>query len=281
MQLDIDATEGEIAIWGTIRPAIEIGKVPRGRGKVHVHRRSSPGAVKDLDDSFDIVRMHNGEEVEVVEGMAAGAYAVSQLTGVPVVPLACPHCSEVHIDELMFATNQHVKHLCNACGRNFRDKQPSISNPLGDAQARLGLAPAVGEKQVDRPLKLVSDDYSGIAMWPSNPAIISTMTRPEDRGVHVHAWSNDGELVIDETHSPVTLDGEELDEYALRLLAVQRELADGAPIVRLPCEECDHPILSPTTGWMQPSTTHTCDACGAENRTRRKTFLNPLARQAA
>ena len=93
----LDATEREIAGLGqAIRPAIEESAscFPTA-ARSTVHRRSSPGATKDLDDSFDIVRVHNGEVVELVEGMAARAYAVSQLTGMPVLPLACPHCSEV------------------------------------------------------------------------------------------------------------------------------------------------------------------------------------------
>jgi transcription elongation factor Elf1 len=281
MQLEVDAATAEIAVWGVIRPAIEIGKVEQSPGKVHVHRRPSPGADKDIDRSFDIVRVRNGDVIVTVEGMAAQAYAVSQLTGIPVVPLTCPRCGEVHIDELMFATNQHIKHLCNACGRNFRDKQPSVSNPLGATQERLGLLPAPGPRHINRPLTIDSSDYASVAMWPSNAAIISTMTRPEDQGVHVHAWSTDGRLVIDETHSPVTLDGQAIDERALRLLSVQRELARGAPILRMVCKECNHLMLSPATGWVQAVTRHVCDVCGTENRTPRKAFLNPLASEMA
>ena len=185
----------------------------------------------------------------------------------------------------MFATNPHIKHLCNSCGRNFRDRTPSISNPLGGAQQRLGLEPIADPVHVDRPLVLSSADYSGVAMWPSNRAIVSTMSHPEDEGVHVHAWDADGNLVIDDTYSPVTLDGEVISERALRLLAVQRELVrqevKPPPIVSLACAECGHSILSPIEGWVQASTHHSCDSCGAENRTRRKSFLNPLAEKAA
>jgi predicted RNA-binding Zn-ribbon protein involved in translation (DUF1610 family) len=285
MQTEIDAADGELAVWGAIGPALKIGKVPREPGKVHVHHRPVAGDQKDLDESFDIVTVRNGNATVVIEGMAAKAFSISELTGMTVVPLTCPHCGEVHIDELMFATNPHIKHLCNSCGRNFRDRTPSISNPLGDAQERLGLGRLADPVRVDRPLELSSAEYSGIAMWPSNRAILSTMTRPEDEGIHVHTWGDYGKLDHDDTYSPVTLDGEVIDERALRLLAVQHELVrqenKPPPIVSLACTECGHSILSPTEGWVQASTHHTCDSCGTENRTRRKSFLNPLAEKAA
>ena len=114
-------------------------KSPTEDGKVHIHYRAEASGKKELDRSFDIVRVHGGEATELVEGMAAQAHALTVLVGENVSPLVCPRCSEGHIDELLFATRPHVKHLCNACGRNFRDRAPSVSNPLGGAQARLGL----------------------------------------------------------------------------------------------------------------------------------------------
>ena len=35
--------------------------------------RSAPGGVKDVDSSYDIVRLHNGSKTVVVESMAAVA----------------------------------------------------------------------------------------------------------------------------------------------------------------------------------------------------------------
>lgn len=279
MQTDIDLSAGEVAVWGVVPPAITIGKVPKELGKVHVHHRTDAAAKKDLDRSYDIVRVHRGEATEVLEGMAAQAFAISELTAMQVLPLACSHCGEVHIDELMFAARPHIKHQCNACGRNFWDTTPSISNPLGGAQARLGLAEPAAPEQVHRPLEISSTNYTGVALWPSNSAIISTMSRAEDKGIHVHAWDETGEPVLDDTYSPVTLEGEVIDEGLLRMLAVQRTLAqhDNAQIVSLTCTECGHSILSPTAGWLQPSTRHMCDACGTENRTRRKSYVNPLS----
>jgi transcription elongation factor Elf1 len=257
--------------------------VPVEPGKVHVHHRHEPNGHKDQDRSYDIVRVSYGDATETIEGMAARAFAVSELSGKSVEPLACPHCGDTHIDELMFATQPHVKHLCNSCGRNFRHHTPSISNPLGGAQGRLGLPAAAEPRHVDRPLDISSTDYGGVAIWPSNSAIVSTMSRPEDAGVHVHAWSAEGELVIDDTYSPLILDGAVIEESLLRALAVQRALSesDQAPIVSLACVECGHSITSPTTGWIQPSTRHTCDSCGAVNRTRRRSFVNPLAAKPA
>ena len=75
------------------------------------------------------------------------------------------------------------------------------------------------------------------------------------------------------------LDGETLDEGLVRVLTVQRILvaSDNVPIIALACSSCGHSIVSPTRDWLKPTTRHLCDACGTENRTRRRCFLNPLA----
>jgi hypothetical protein len=129
--------------------------------------------------------------------------------------------------------------------------------------------------RADRPIVIETARYDAIALWPSNAAFVNTMTRPEETGIHVHAWVG-AELRIDDTFSPVILDGEVIDENALRALAVQRSLAFGAPIVALACGACGSQLVSPAGSWIEPTTTHTC-ACGAVTKTRRKVFANPLA----
>lgn len=278
-RLDLDLSQGEVAVWGAVPPAITLGDPPEEAGGVHVHRRPTAGQSKDIDDSFDIVTVRNGKEELVIEGTAAIAFSISELTGREVTPLTCTHCGEVHIDEKMFATYPHAKHLCNSCGRNFFDKQASISNPLAQATKHLGL-PASGEPvRAQRALQLRTSDHQAIALWPTNAAIVSTMSRPEEEGIHVHAWDADGNQVIDETYSPVEIDGHPIDETQLRLLSVQRALAHGAPIVALNCTACQQPLTTPTDTWLEPTTTHSCGSCGQINRTRRRSFLNPLAAQ--
>jgi predicted RNA-binding Zn-ribbon protein involved in translation (DUF1610 family) len=280
LQLDLYLSEGEISVWGALAPAIQVGDDLLDQGNVHVHRRPRGKTSKDIDGSYDIVRIHNADKTVVVESMAAVAYSISELAGQRVRTMACPRgsCGAVHIDELKFATHPHRKHQCNRCGRNFWDKEtPSISNPLADASERLGVAaPAPGQK-VDRPLYLERSAYASIALWPSNTAIVTNSPRPEEVGIHVHAWDNEGRRVLDETHSPVYLDGQLIDEPTLRALAVQRALAHATPILNRACTSCGAALLSPATGWIEPGTSHACQACGAANRTRRRVFLNPLA----
>jgi predicted RNA-binding Zn-ribbon protein involved in translation (DUF1610 family) len=278
LQITLDLADGEVGIWGAIAPAIETGGIEPLPGGVHVHRRSRGSADKDLDASFNIVRIiHDGREL-VVESMAALAFSVSELAGQQVVALLCPRCGGQHIDEQRFATQPHSKHVCNSCGRNFwSTNRPSISNPLAAAYSVLGIDQPPQPVGVDRELALDRTKYSAIALWPSNSAILSTMTRPEETGIHVHAWDLTGRQVIDETHSPVTLDGERIDEELLRALAVQRSLAHNTPIRAMPCSACGSDLLSPATGWIEPTTEHHCAGCGAVTKTRRRVFLNPLA----
>lgn len=277
MRLELDLADGEIAVWGALAPALTHGDVPDEPGKVHVHRRRVAGASKDIDRSFDIVVLRNGAREVTVEGMAAVAYSVSELAGRDMTTLTCPHCGGKHIDEKMFATRAHSKHQCNACGRNFNDRTgPSVGNPLADASGTLALPPVPKPQPADRSIEIRVGGYSGIAMWPSNSAIVSTMRRAEEEGVHVHAWQ-DGRLVIDETYGTVVLDGERIDKDDLRALAVQRALAEGAPIVAVACKACGNSFVSPSTGWIEPRTSHECTSCRSITKTRRKSFVNPLA----
>lgn len=277
-QLDLDVADGEFAIWGVVPPAIEIEAPAHEPGKIHVHRRATAGSPKDIDRSFDIVRVHDEDRVMVIEGMAAVAFSVSELVGEPIRVLTCPHCGERHIDEARFATHPHTKHLCNSCGRNFRDTTgPSISNPLADAYERLGRSRGPDPVPVDRPLDLDESDFAALQLWPSNRAIVSTMTRPEDDGVHVHAWDSKGRQILDDTFSPVTLQGEVIDVGALRLLSVQRAVDLHARVVAVTCGTCGGAIMDAYGGWIEPSTTHVCAACGKVTKTKRKVFSNPLA----
>lgn len=274
--LELDAADGELAIWGALPPAVVIGQVDLEPGKVHVHHRASAEAHKDVDASYSVVTVRFGDGTLVVEGMAAVAFSISELSGRDVALLTCTHCGEIHIDEMKFATYPHAKHLCNSCGRNFRDRQPSISNPLADANKQLGVPPRPEAVRPDRPLSLRSGEYGGISLFPSNMAIISTASRPEEIGIHVHAWDLDGEMVIDETYSSIEVDGAAVHEDLLRILAIQRSLAHGAPIIALQCETCGTDIVDGPDSYMDLSTHHICGTCGHDNRTRRRSFINPL-----
>jgi hypothetical protein len=278
-QLDLHVEDGEFSIWGALAPAIQIGNCHLDEGGVHVHQRGQVGHDKLVDGSFEIVRIHTADGRELVaESMSARAFSVSVLEGQPIKAMHCPRCGFWHIDEEMFATNPHRKHQCNGCGRNFWDSTgPSIVNPLASAYEQLGLTPPPPPVQVNRPLDLRSEDFGGIAIWPSNRSIVSNRSTAEDCGLHVHAWDHDGNEVVNETFSPVTLDGDPLDEAAVRMLGVQRTLAHGRPIVALPCDGCGKSLTSPTEGWINPRTVHTCPGCGGKTRTRRRSFLNPLA----
>ena len=277
-QVDLDLEHDFVAIWGVVPPGIQIGPDMGERGKIHVHRRLTPDGPKDIDGTYDIVRLHHGDSSLVVEGKAAVAYSISELCDRAISALECRHCGGLHIDEQKFAAFPHRKHLCNSCGRNFIDSSgPSVSNPLAGAHSQLELPPAPEPLRPDRPLSLDSGTYRTVMIWPSNTAIISTMTRAEETGFHVHAWNEECTQVLDDTYSSLSIDGVDIDESEFRVLTVQKALAHGAPIQSLPCVQCGHSILDSNAGWIEPSTSHVCSACGGETKTRRKVFLNPLA----
>lgn len=280
--LEVDLQTSRVGIWGALPPAISMGDVlDEDSGGVHVHVRDAGDDEKILDRSFEMVRLRRGDNDLLIEGTAAVAFSISQMLSEPLVVLRCPkqHCGALHLDELQFATGPHRKHQCNRCGRAFVDADgPSISNPLADAHVRLGLPPSPAPVRPDRPIHLRTDEYAGIAVWPSNPAVVWSMPTAEEEGIHVHAWDQHGEVVLDETYSELTLDGVAIQEDALRSLAAMRGLAHSeAETVDLPCANCGQGLQSVPDPRLVTSTTHLCAACGATSRTRRRCFVHPLA----
>jgi hypothetical protein len=60
------------------------------------------------------------------------------------------------------------------------------------------------------------EKYSGCdyTIWASTPAIVWTAARPQEFGIHVHAF-RDSERIIDDTFGEVMLNGERLDRRKL------------------------------------------------------------------
>src|ERR1019366_596714 len=96
------------------------------------------------------------------------------------------HGVHVHA-RLVAGGTPHRKHLCNRCGRNFWARELTISNPLAVVLAVPGLAPSAPPVAATQDLRLELADYSAVAIWGSNQAIVWTAPTPEADGIHVHS----------------------------------------------------------------------------------------------
>jgi transposase-like protein len=278
LSINVDDFPGGVGVWGATPPALTWGRVDLDHG-VHVHARHAVGGVKVIDDSFPIVRITSGTESIEIDEESAVAHLVTAIAGQSTVVLECPHCRWQHLDRDQFAVNPHRKHLCNRCGRNFWAGELTISNPLAAVLAVPGLAPCLSPVAATQDLCLDLADYSAVAVWGSNQAIVWTAPLPEADGLHVHAWGLDGTLIIDETYRSVEIDGTALDPDLVRLLMVQRALPELAGrIESLTCPSCGIPHADTGISAFRPHNRFTCSGCGREFRSPRARNIvsNPL-----
>lgn len=142
LDLDPAVYSGGVAIWAALEPVFNTtGRA--SRVGIHVHARESPGAGKQIDSTYPAVRVRCkpdlfGQRTVLIRSEAAVAYYFSRLLGRRVKHLSCPHCGEVHLDAGEFALRPHRKHRCQGCGRDFRDSEDAISNPLALVRKILG-----------------------------------------------------------------------------------------------------------------------------------------------
>lgn len=215
----------EIGIWCSLPPALSSRPIQKRPPKIHVHKRYTGSENKTLDRDFDaIVCAYNQD---------TGLFASTEITQIQVTPpaafefvrslelghktdcVSCRKCGYPHLDLGSFARHPHSKHFCGNCGNDSVISSDKIVStplkPLHDQfhQANEYLTP-------DRSINL--DDYEGhhFDVWASTPAVLWTADRPQERGVHVHVYIDNGPRRIeDNTFGEVIYRGKVLNRDAL------------------------------------------------------------------
>ena len=122
-------------------------------------------------------------------------------------------CGYPHLDLGDFALTRHKKHFCGNCGNDsIWSKEPIVSTPLKPLHDQFSNS----NTYIDPGRTINLDDYSGHAfdLWASTPAVVWTANRPQEKGVHVHIYGDEGRI-IDDTYSTVVYKGEKLDRKEL------------------------------------------------------------------
>ncbi|MEL7200388.1 MAG: hypothetical protein AAGK25_02190 [Pseudomonadota bacterium] len=286
LTLDPDVYPGGIGIWGAVEPVFNTtGKIDKPG--VHVHARSESSVAKEIDKTFDAVSMTARTDLFqegpiTITQETAVAYYVSRFLGHEIKHLFCVKCGTLHLDAGYFATHPHKKHLCHACGNFFHDSEKSISNPIMYFRA---LSPAFQTERKlvksEKVFEAAQSDYpGGIQIWASNPALIWTAERAEEQGIHIHAFVDHDDPVVDDTFGKVVIDGLELDYLQVAQLMAQQTLPHlQSKVVSLSCPKCHRPHFDKGAAGVNPKKQHTCEFCDAsfENPGKRKLVVsNPI-----
>lgn len=214
----------EVGIWCSMPPALTAtGNAKRRRPRIHVHVRDEPGATKVIDDDFKALSLHYNSEdnlfgsVEIsrvhLTPPSALEFVLALETGKTMGCINCSSCGYPHLDLGDFARTEHKKHLCGNCGRDSTwSKEPIASTPLKPLHDQFNRANQY--EDVTREINL--DDYDGLPfqVWASTPSVLWTADRPQERGIHVHVYT-DGAYVEDNTFGTVIYRGRELNRSEL------------------------------------------------------------------
>lgn len=284
LTLDLDKYLGGVALWGAVPAVYDTTRQKMDRG-IHVHTRLTPECSKDTDWTYRTVQLVGRglpEEGVVVSEIDAIYYMVSSVFGFPMSCVTCTHCGWSHLDKDWFSVHPHRRHLCAGCGKHFHDRMTGIGNPI------IGVRDALGVREhkivlAEKTLDIKQLEYpGGIQIWGSNPAFLWTQPKPEEEGIHVHAFQTEGqaEPTLDDTFREVIIDGVRLDPHMVRVLMAQNVMPSLEGRIRsMNCTNCGHPQFDTGDAAYVPSPTHTCLGCGRQFRTigrTRNTVANPL-----
>ena len=283
-ELNLGKYKGGIALWGAVPAVYDTTTLPMDRG-IHVHARVSLDAKKEIDETFRAVKITSNKLPDsgiLVSELDAIYYMVSSMFGYEMRFVECTHCGYPHLDKDWFSVNPHRRHLCAGCGKKFNDSVVGVGNPIIAARQACGVGKQK-TKQSKRKLVIKQIDYpGGIQIWGSNPAFLWTSSRPEEEGIHVHAFADDSGIpTSDETYGKVVIDGIELDAEMVRVLMAQSAMPSIRDRIRsIDCPTCGEPKFSKGASAYTLIIRHECSKCGdqftAPGRLK-KTIANPLA----
>lgn len=287
--LNPEEWKGGVGLWGSLQ-SIYNTSVYSGHNEegIHVHARSENDGHKHIDDTFKEVyiktptqNLFNIEKYIKLNSEIASAYTASMVMGKSIKYLECSHCKAPHIDSEFFAVTYHKKHMCTSCGKEFMDDEIGISNPIEKVKEIFkDMILNQSINFVERELNINQSDYpAGIEIWGSNPAIIWTAQRPEEAGVHIHVYKEEGsgERIIDDTYGTVIIDGIELNPVQVRYLMVQNSLNFLTNKVKsIYCPNCNKGHFDKLDMATFAHKNHSCEFCGFEFTTKKKLIGNPM-----
>ncbi len=228
--LDLEAYPGGVGIWTALPPAINtlVTDTPDSVG-IHLHARKEKVEKKDIDATFPVLLVLDKpglfSELALRPRIAitppAGlAYIDAVVNKRPLDCLICNRCHAPHLDLGDFAENPHRKHFCSNCGHDGNwSKGHIVSNPLKKLHDLfLG---CTGTIEVEKTINLDNDQYDAVQIWPSTPAIVWTLDRPQEVGIHIHAYKN-GKRVVDDTFRKVCYEGQWLDRNSLLQVSLKK-----------------------------------------------------------
>jgi hypothetical protein len=286
LRLDPEQYPGGIALWGAVAPVYDTtGGEPEAG--IHVHARPNSGGRKAIDKTFEAVELQYSSDLfnsgkAVITRETAVNYYISQFLGRKIKHLYCIHCGELHLDAGFFAVKPHRRHLCHGCGKYFRDSERGVSNPIWLMRERIDASQTRHSLvRPDRTLDIRQADYpGGIQVWASNPALVWTADRPEEEGLHVHAFDAQGRYVIDDTFGEVRVNGELLNEEHIAHFMAQSALGYlKGKVLALHCPNCGHAHFDQGEQAFFPHVWHQCEGCGAKFHSpgrRRLCVSNPF-----
>lgn len=278
--LDFSEWPGGVALWGAVHPVFDTTSLSPEEG-IHVHARKRDGGDKDIDRTFDAVRIKNranlfDESEMLITSETAVNYYLSKFMSREIRHLYCIRCGELHLDAGYFAITPHRNHLCHGCGHIFRDSGKSVSNPIALLRGRPDVPQAPHTlKRPDRKLDIrQSDCAGGIQVWASNPALLWTTSRNEEVGLHVHAFDAEGKELCNDTYSEVVIDGVSLNEDHIRFFMAQSTLPYLVGRIKsIHCPRCGDPVFESGDSAFELKSAHKCNGCGNEFKTKGKPRL--------
>jgi ribosomal protein L40E len=221
--LDLGDYPGGVGIWASLPPAIStvVDNVPYTVG-IHLHARKEKDGKKNIDKTFPVLLVLSKPglfpDLELrpriaITPPAALAYLEAVVYQRSLDCLICNRCHAPHLDLGDFAKNPHRKHFCSNCGHDGNwSKQHIVSSPL--KQLHDVFLECADTFEVEKTIDLADVEYDAVKIWPSTPAIVWTLERPQEVGIHVHAYNN-GQKVLDDTFGSIRYEGKWLDRNLL------------------------------------------------------------------
>lgn len=279
--IDLDEYPGGVGAWGAVPAVYDTTIKPIDRG-IHVHARRAAAAEKVVDQTFRHVTFKQGDTMADASELDAIYFMVSHVFGFDVKPILCTYCGYSHLDKDWFSVHPHESHLCSGCGRNFRDNERAVGNPIGSLAAS-GLGHPAPTQEARKKLKIAQADYpGGIQIWGSNPPLLWTSSGKTDTGIHVHAFASDSDElpVVDDTFASVEVDGIELNQHHIRTYMAQQAMPHLAKrVVSVDCQVCGTPAFDAGYAAYTAKTQHNCVNCGSALKSLgrlRKVIFNPM-----